>query len=353
MLEEKTNSGLDPEIAAKVEARIIENHITIHKAGESLNDLLEKRATIKSYIETGFTEFDKQMYGGLYPGLYILGAISSMGKTAFISQMADQIAANKNDVLYFTLEMGAQELIARSLSRYSYLINDLKDRDAVTARRINSNFIFNNFEQKNFNAAIELYREEVANNLYYYESLGDIGAEEIRKEIERHINYKGSSPIVFIDYLQIMKPINENWPEKRNIDKAVIELRKIARDYNITIFAISSLNRGSYNGDIGPEAFKESGAIEYGSDVLLALQVPDLETGETPKDIKSNKEIIDREGQKEEKTIELKVIKNRSGRKGQRIKLKYNAKFNYFTDQDDENDVLKGFSDVTGVADIF
>ena len=353
MLEEKTDNGLDPEIAAKVEARLIEANITIHKAGESLNSLLEKRATIKSYIETGFNEFDKQMYGGLYPGLYILGAISSMGKTAFISQMADQIAANKNDVLYFTLEMGAQELVARSLSRYSYLINNLQKRDAIIARYINSNYIFNNFEQRNFDAAIELYREEVANNLYYYESLGDIGVEEIRKEIERHFKYRGSTPIVFIDYLQIMKPINENWPEKRNIDKAVIELRKIARDYNITIVAISSLNRGSYNGDIGPEAFKESGAIEYGSDVLLALQVPDLETGETPKEIKINKEAIDREGQKEEKTLELKVIKNRSGRKGQRIKLNYNARFNYFSDQDDENSVLEGFTDATGVIDIF
>ena len=300
---------------------------------------------MKTYTETGFTEFDKQMDGGLYPGLYILGAISSMGKTAFISQMADQIAANKNDVLYFSLEMGTQELIARSLSRYTYLINDSKnhnrknadtERDAVTARHINSNYVFDNFQQINFDEAVQLYREEVGNNLYYYESLGDIGVEEIRKEIDRHKTIRGSTPIIFIDYLQIMKPINESWTEKRNIDKTVIELRKIARDYEIPIIAISSLNRGSYKGDIQLDAFKESGAIEYGSDVLLALQVPELESGETPKEAKANKEKIEEVKAQSERVLELKVLKNRSGRTGQRIRFKYKAKFNYFSDVEQE-----------------
>ncbi|NLP33478.1 MAG: DNA primase, partial [Oligella ureolytica] len=44
------------------------------------------------YIPTGFTKLDAELDGGLYEGLYIVGAISSIGKTTFIIQIADQIA---------------------------------------------------------------------------------------------------------------------------------------------------------------------------------------------------------------------------------------------------------------------
>ena len=328
--------GLDETISDKVKLMVVKKHIECQSANYFLDGLLEKRNTIKSYIETGFKNFDKEMDGGLFPGLYVLGAISSMGKTSFILQMADQIAADKHCVLYFSLEMGTHELIAKSLSRYTYLISNKNFKDSITARRINSNYVLDNFQQLNFDNAVKLYKDDVAENIFYFEGLNDIGVDDIRKEIERQINIKKTSPIVFIDYLQIIKPINENWTEKRNIDKIVIELRKIARDYNIPIIAISSLNRGSYKGDIDLDAFKESGAIEYGSDVLLGLQPPNLESGLTPKEAKSNREAIESEKRKAERKIELKILKNRSGRTGQRIPFEYNAMFNYFEETDDD-----------------
>ena len=337
--------ALTPEISEKVQAMIIKQKIAIHKAGESLNSLLKERSERKSCIETGFPKFDKELDGGLYPGLYILGAISSMGKTAFMSQIADQIAASKTDVLFFSLEMGSKELVARSLSRYSYLIPGGEDRDAITARRVNSNYVLNSFQQLNFDRAVEMYRKDVAENLYYYESLGDIGVNEIREEVERHIKNLGAVPVVFIDYLQIMKPIDERWTEKRNIDKTVIELRKIARDHNVPIFAISSLNRGAYNGDMNLDAFKESGAIEYGSDVLLGLQVPNLDSGATPSEARSNKEAIEKAKREAVRRLEVKILKNRSGRTGERIEFDYTAKFNYFSDPVDDkmpSDIFKG-----------
>ncbi|NCB72464.1 MAG: DNA primase, partial [Clostridia bacterium] len=56
-------------------------------------------------ITTGFTELDNVLDGGLYEGLYIVGAISSLGKTTLITQIGDQIAQNKQDILLFSLEM--------------------------------------------------------------------------------------------------------------------------------------------------------------------------------------------------------------------------------------------------------
>ena len=306
------------------------------------------------YIETKFKQFDAALDGGLYPGLYVLGAISSMGKTSLMLQLADQIAAQKIDVLYFTLEMGAHELIAKSLSRYSFIESGYSDQDAATARSITNmhkRALYNNYQIINVEKAEENYYTEVSNNLWYFESLGDIGTNEIRREVEKHQKATGKTPIVFIDYLQILKPYNEFWTEKRNTDKAVTELRKLSRDYKMPVFCISSLNRDSYKGDIDLNAFKESGAIEYGSDVLLGLQPPDLEDGSTPKEAKANKKVIEEEKRKVNRELEIKILKNRSGSTGQRIRFDYNAKFNYFTDETAAS--VPGWTEAKGVSRMF
>lgn len=306
------------------------------KANNLLADFIDNNVLETPCIKTGFNEFDAEMDGGLYPGLYILGAISSMGKTSFMLQLADQISAGKNDVLYFTLEMGAHELIAKSLSRYSYIAADHNANNSPYTRTITNlekRAQMTTAQRVNYDAAIEEYYLRVSNNLWYFESIGDIGIEEIKARVKKHYEITGHTPIIFIDYLQIMKPINETWTEKRNTDKAVLELRKLAREYNTTIFVISSLNRSSYKGDISMDAFKESGAIEYGSDVLLGLQPRGMAAGSYKKDEKKNIELVEDTKAAENRELELKVLKNRTGRTGQRINLEYNAKFNYFEEE--------------------
>lgn len=306
-----------------------------HSAKNHLAALME--SPTGSGIETGFRYFDKELDGGLYPGLYVLGAISSMGKTALMVQIADQIAEAGNHVLYFTLEMGAQELIARSLSRQTYIESDKRASDSLTSRSISSRTIKNNFQQLNLAKALDHYADKIAPNIWYFESLGDIGTKDIRREVEKHRMATGKTPVIFIDYLQILKPYNEYWTEKRNTDKAITELKKLSRDYNTVVFCISSLNRGSYTGDIDMAAFKESGAIEYGSDVLMALQTPGLEDGETPKDRKKNKQLNDNNKNRAVRELEIKISKNRSGATGGRIRLQNNAMFGYFTDEVETN----------------
>jgi replicative DNA helicase len=317
--------------------------ISKYSASNYLADFLEDTDALKTAcVNTGFNNFNEAMDGGLYPGLYIMGAVSSMGKTSLMLQLADQIAAAGENVLYFTLEMGARELIAKSLSRYTYTANlgsglsfQQIDSRSLTARSVldkNKWANFNNYQLANFETAQDNYYSEIAKNLWYFESLGDIGTNDIRREVEKHYKATGRTPIIFIDYLQILKPFNEYWTEKRNTDKAITELRKLSRDYKAVIFCISSLNRGSYAGDIEMDAFKESGAIEYGSDVLLALQTPGLEAGSTTKEAKENKKLINEAKKKAVRTLELKILKNRSGETGQRIRFIYNAKFNLFSD---------------------
>lgn len=115
-------------------------------------------------------------------------------------------------------------------------------------------------------------------NIFISEGIGDIGAAQVRKEVQKHISLTGRKPTIIIDYLQILAPHNERATDKQNTDKAVLELKRISRDVKIPVIAISSFNRQSYNSPVTMEAFKESGAVEYSSDVLIGLQLAGQET---------------------------------------------------------------------------
>ena len=90
----------------------------VNGLGDFIADI--ERRHKKDCVSTGFENLDEILDGGFYPGLYIIGAISSLGKTTFALQVADNAAKNGQDVLVFSLEMGKQELIAKSISRLSF-----------------------------------------------------------------------------------------------------------------------------------------------------------------------------------------------------------------------------------------
>jgi len=212
--------------------------------------------------------------GGLYEGLYIIGAISSLGKTTFVLQIADQIAQQGQDILIFSLEMARSELMAKSMSRITFDLS--KDpRNAKTTRGITTGKRYQNYnpvERELIKASIKAYGE-YANHIFINEGMGDIGALEIKETVKKHINITGKSPVVIIDYLQLIAPYEIRATDKQNTDKAVMELKRLSRDYKIPVIGISSFNRQNYNQPVSMEAFKESGAIEYSSDVLLGLQL--------------------------------------------------------------------------------
>ena len=130
-------------------------------------------------------------------------------------------------------------------------------------------------------------------------------------------------PVVVIDYIQILAPYNDRATDKQNTDKAVMELKRISRDYKTPVIGISSFNRANYSVPVTMEAFKESGAIEYSSDVLIGLQLK----GAGQKDFDANqaKRKVPRE-------VELVILKNRNGRTGDIIDYNYYPLFNYFTE---------------------
>lgn len=290
-----------------------------------LDNILQGQNT--PVVSTGFTSLDHLLDGGLYEGLYAVGAISSLGKTTLCMQIADQIAAQGQDVLIFSLEMSRRELIAKSISRQTYILTiekNGKNRYMKTARDILAGERYQYYTAGDWDiiqAATDRYKE-IASNIYFIDGLGQIGTDEIRERVARHINMTGSRPVVFIDYLQIMKPADIKATDKQNTDKAVFELKRLSRDYKLPVVAISSINRQNYNKEIDLQAFKESGAIEYSSDVLIGLQFEG--TGKNDIDIKEAKRDPTRK-------IEVVVLKNRNGRTGKPdTAYTYFPAYNYF-----------------------
>lgn len=274
---------------------------------------------------TGFTELDNILDGGLYAGLYIIGAIPSLGKTTFALQIADQIAQSGRDVLIVSLEMGTAELISKSISRLTLLdlIKSGGNRgDAKTAREITKGW--NNYSDRDLaiiTGAINNY-SQIAKKVYILEGIGDITAEKIREAVERHIAYTGNAPVVIVDYLQIVAPHDFRDTEKRATDKTVTELKRLSRDHKTPVIAISSLNRANYNESISFQAMKESGGIEYGSDIVIGLQLKgagkDLDVNEAKR--------------KYPRQIEAVILKNRNGQTGDTLEFLYYPQYNYFAE---------------------
>lgn len=280
------------------------------------------------FIPTGISGLDKILDGGLYEGLYVVGAISSLGKTTLVTQIADQIAQQGHDVLIFSLEMARTEIMAKSISRHTLLDvmrNGGNMRDAKTTRGITTGIRYLDYSQTEKDLIQRAVTEygSYAKNIYIHEGIGDIGVEQIRDTVQRHITFTGKTPVVVIDYVQILAPADIRASDKQNTDKAVLELKRISRDFKTPVIGISSLNRASYKEAISMEAFKESGSLEYGSDVLIGLQL----NGAGQKSFDANEA-----KRKNPREIELVILKNRNGSTGDKIELEYYPLFNYFTE---------------------
>ena len=291
-------------------------------------------------ISTGFPALDSLLDGGLYPGLYSLGAISSLGKTSLALQLADNIAKGGQGVLIFSLEMSRFELMAKTISRES-LLRDIAEnhstRNAQTTRGIlRALFRGNPTAERIVYEAVKDY-ERWGENLTIIEGIGDVGVKHVKSEVESYMaGHDGNPPVVLIDYLQILEAYSEKKTDKQNTDKNVTELKRISRDFQIPVIGISSFNRENYNSPVSMTSFKESGAIEYSSDVLIGLQYEgaDYRDGEKESERQARiRMLIDRVKAEASKgnpvPIELKVLKNRNGRIG-RVKLEFTPMFNYF-----------------------
>lgn len=299
------------------------------------NDLERFRKT--SSKETGFTKLDQET-GGLYSGLYIVGAVSSLGKTTFIHQMADQMAERGETILYFSMEQSRSEMVSKSISRQiakTYGVNS-----NISSLKIRKGTAGDDGKIYEAMMKYQTYAERV--NIVQTGFSSDISF--IEKVTNTFIQEKGVTPIVVIDYLQIID-IEGNMTDRQRIDGIIKKLKKIQLQHGLTMIVISSLNRSNYTTAIDFESFKESGLIEYSADVVWGLQLEAIHEVENEKEASKKRERLQKAKADTPRKIELVCLKNRYGISNFTKSFEYYPQCDYFRESANQVTAKKVTSD--------
>ena len=202
--------------------------------------------------KTGFRNIDEKV--SLYPGLYVLGAISSLGKTKFVHQLSDQLAENGEHILFFSLEQTCLELVTKGISRITAQHDMRLAVSSIDIRRgVNTELV-----QQARREYTKLAQHEVI-----LECSFEMTIDGILEAVGKYIKETGVNPVVIVDYLQVIAPTDKRMLTKDVVDSNVRDLKKLQKDNDLVVILVSSLNRQNYLTPIDFESFKESGGIEY------------------------------------------------------------------------------------------
>lgn len=222
-----------------------------------------------SGVTSGFTDID-QLLGGLQPSdLLILAGRPGMGKTALGTNMAFHAARqylrdleasaeypSGAPVLFFSLEMAAQQLSARILSEQAEL--------EVWKIR---NGRFSETEWEKF----VLTMQELSSLPLYIDDTGGISIAQIAARARR-LKREKNIGLIIIDYLQLVEPSRRHDNRVQEITEVTKGLKTLAKELDVPVLALSQLSRGvDARDDKRPvlSDLRESGSIEQDADVVM------------------------------------------------------------------------------------
>jgi len=222
-----------------------------------------------SGVTTGFSDIDN-LLGGLQPSdLLIVAGRPGMGKTALATNMAfnaareyaQDIAAGEElprgaPILFFSLEMAAQQLSARILA----------ERTEIEMWKIRSGR-FSESEWEKF----VLTMQELSTVPLYIDDTGGISIAQIAARARR-LKREKNIGVVVIDYLQLIEPSRRAENRVQEITEITKGLKALAKELNVPILALSQLSRGVDSRDDKRPVLsdlRESGSIEQDADVVM------------------------------------------------------------------------------------
>lgn len=275
----------------------------INKELSRLEEVYKNKGAVTG-ISSGLKSLDKLISGFQNSDLSIIAARPSMGKTAFMLNIAYNAAiVQKKKVLLFSLEMSDTQIFQRLVSIGSQ----------VSLTKLKNGFL----DEEEW-GRVGLITSRLAESDIYVADTPNITVMEMRA-LSRRLKSSSGVDMIFIDYMQLIKGSKfRSDNRQQEISDISRSLKVLARELNVPVIVLSQLSRApEQRSDKRPmlSDLRDSGAIEQDADIVKFLYRDDYYN-----------ENSDQRG-----IAELKVAKQRNGPTGN-IKLRFLHEFGRFTD---------------------
>lgn len=245
-----------------VQARTTDDYVPIHQVVMNAMNKIEKAAQNKGQvtgIPTGFIDLDYKTAGLQPSDLILIAARPSMGKTAFVLNIAQNIAFKQHKtVAIFSLEMSKEQLVNRMFSLESN----------VDAQKLRTGAL----EDNEWDRLVESADVIGKSNLIIDDTPG-ISIAELRSKCRKY-KLEQNLAVIMIDYLQLMSGSGKTESRQQEISEISRSLKAIARELSVPVIALSQLSRAAeQRPDHRPmlSDLRESGAIEQDADVVMFI----------------------------------------------------------------------------------
>jgi len=213
---------------------------------------------------TGFEDLDRKTTGFNEGDLIIIAARPAMGKTALVLNMALKNVEAQKGVIFFSLEMPAEQLMLRMLAaKTSIPLQNLRKGD------------MSDNEWSQLSGAFE----DLNTKKLFVDDGGSININQLRARVRKLAqNEDNNISLVIIDYLQLMQGTGGK-DRHQEVSEISRGLKMLAREMKIPIIALSQLNRGvESRPDKRPmlSDLRESGAIEQDADIIMFVYRDDV-----------------------------------------------------------------------------
>lgn len=245
-----------------VQKRSTGDYVPIRQVVLNAMEHIEKASKMQGSvtgIATGFIDLDYKT-AGLQPADFILvAARPSMGKTALVLNIAQQVAFHSNEcVAVFSLEMSKEQLVNRLFSLES----------KVDSQHIRTG----NLSDQEWEDLIEGAGIVGKSKLIIDDTPG-ISMPELRSKCRKY-KMEHDLKLVIIDYLQLMSGSGKSDSRQQEVSDISRSLKALARELHVPIVSLSQLSRAvEQRPDHRPmlSDLRESGAIEQDADVVMFI----------------------------------------------------------------------------------
>ena len=255
---EDTEKRIFPLVQKRNTGEFVPIRQVVMNAMEKIESAAKNRGAITG-IPTGFIDLDYRTAGMQPSDLVLIAARPSMGKTAFVLNIAQHVAFRQNKtVAIFSLEMSKEQLVNRMFSLESH----------VDAQHLRTGQL----DDQEWEKLIESAGVIGSSNLIIDDTPG-ISISELRSKCRKY-KMEHNLSMIIIDYLQLMTGSGRSDSRQQEISDISRSLKAVARELSVPVLALSQLSRAvEQRPDHRPmmSDLRESGAIEQDADVVMFI----------------------------------------------------------------------------------